>query len=86
MSLKVNRLAGLLDALLPQHCALCGLPSGCDLPLCPPCAAELPPNELACERCALPLPNAVARLCGACLAAPPPFDRVREPTGSPVSR
>lgn len=86
MPLGVNRLRGLLDALLPQHCALCGLPSGRELPLCLDCAAELPPNDRPCERCALPLPLPLPlresrgpRLCGACLAAPPPFDRVRAP-------
>jgi ComF family protein len=81
MILPVNRPGGrLLDALLPQHCALCGLRSGHALPLCSPCAAELPPNEQACVRCALPLPGAEGtRLCGECLAQPPPFDAVRAP-------
>ncbi|NND69639.1 MAG: ComF family protein [Halioglobus sp.] len=72
----------LLDALLPQHCALCGLRSGHPLPLCRPCAAELPPNDRACSRCALPLPLAAAdgpRLCGECITRPPPFDAVRAP-------
>lgn len=76
----------LLGALLPQHCALCGLQSGSDLPLCRPCAAELPRNDRACERCALPLPPPLPlprsggpRLCGACMAHPPPFERVRAP-------
>lgn len=81
MPLPVNKAGGrLLDALLPQCCALCGLRSGHRLPLCGPCAAELPANDPACARCALPLPETGGqRLCGACLAQPPPFDRVRAP-------
>jgi len=70
----------LLDAVLPQTCALCGLPSGRALPLCPPCAAELPTNDEACMRCAVPLPAlGPGRVCGACQKHPPPFDRVRAP-------
>ncbi len=81
MRRRVNSLCrGLLDGLFPVHCALCDLPSGRDLPLCRDCAAEMPTNSPACSRCALPLPDGdPARLCGACLASAPPFDRVRAP-------
>ena len=85
---RVNR-AGrrLLDALLPQHCALCGLRSHRALPLCPDCEAELSPNPDCCARCAIPLPPALpadamdkaARSCGNCLRKPPPFAQVIAP-------
>jgi ComF family protein len=44
--------------------------------LCSACAADLPRNEPACSLCAEPLPGAgiEARVCGACLRDPPPFD------------
>lgn len=62
-----------LDQLLPRHCVLCGLFSGCEN-LCPPCAAELPHNPSACALCGLPLPAQPDRICGACLKKPPPWD------------
>ncbi len=63
----------LLDQLLPRHCVLCGLFSGCEN-LCPPCAAELPYNNCACAQCGLPLPAQPDKVCGACLKKPPPWD------------
>jgi len=63
----------LLDQLLPRHCVLCGLFSGCEN-LCPPCAAELPHNPSACAMCSLPLPAQPEKICGACLKKPPPWD------------
>lgn len=75
----VNRLAGgLLDALFPQYCRLCGLPGRGALPLCAGCRGDLLRNTPCCARCALPLPRTVG-LCGACLRAPPPFARVLAP-------
>ncbi len=62
-----------LDQLLPRHCVLCGLFSGCEN-LCPPCAAELPHTPSACALCGLPLPAQPGRVCGACLKKPPPWD------------
>ena len=72
---------GLFDALFPHYCALCGLPSGVDLPLCLPCRAELRANGNSCRRCALPLPCASggAAVCGGCLLSPPPFERALAP-------
>ncbi len=63
----------LLDQLLPRHCVLCGLFSGCEN-MCPPCSAELPHNSSACALCGLPLPAQPDRICGACLKKPPPWD------------
>lgn len=63
----------LLDALLAPRCVLCGAGSG-GPPLCPSCAADLPRlPEACCPGCALPTPGGLR--CGACLRAPPHFDR-----------
>lgn len=78
----VNRLGGaLLDGLFPQYCVLCGLPSARPVPLCLPCERELPPNRDCCPRCAVPLPagSGRRRVCGRCLASPPPYLRVVAP-------
>jgi ComF family protein len=60
----------LLRTALPQACTLCTAGSGEAL-LCADCRSEMPRNDPACPRCALPL--AAAQTCGACLATPPPF-------------
>jgi ComF family protein len=57
---------------LAQDCALCGASSGEAL-LCAGCCADLPPLSESCPRCAQPSPRGAP--CGACLAAPPHFDR-----------
>jgi ComF family protein len=80
----VNRIGErILDALFPQHCALCGLRSHTSVPLCRACEQEMPINHSCCTRCAIPLPPAGAlsgaRVCGNCLQAPPAFDRVIAP-------
>ena len=68
-------LEGLLDALLPAHCLLCGLPSGRSR-LCPTCSGDLPRPARACERCALPLARSRERACcDRCLLRPPPWNR-----------
>ena len=73
----------LLDGLFPHHCALCGLRSHRDTPLCIECELEMPVNDSCCVRCAIPLaPLATpvtGRLCGDCLQAPHAFDRVVAP-------
>ena len=73
----------LLEGLLPNHCALCRMRSYRHLPLCRPCESELPANTVACKQCAIPLAGAnhldAPRLCGQCLAHPPPYDRVIAP-------
>ena len=60
-----------LRLLLPSTCALCG--AGCDGVVCAGCQGAYVLARTRCARCANPLPDAVA-MCGACLAAPPPFD------------
>ena len=73
----VNRI---FEEFFPQCCALCGLRSYRELPLCRVCEADLRRNDSACSRCAMPLPgSAGARVCGACLRTPPGFDRVIAP-------
>lgn len=78
----------------PRRCRLCHteLPAG--QLLCTACHAALPHQAHACPRCALPLDDRIpaGRLCGECLADPPPFDRViapyryRDPLNDLVSR
>ena len=64
----------LLDCILPRYCLVCGLFTG-TRNLCGPCSAALPRMGDACRRCALPLPGNPGATCGACLRAPPPWDR-----------
>lgn len=51
--------------------------------LCDGCSADLPRNDAACARCALPLFSSIAdppgALCGPCINQPPAFDRVLAP-------
>jgi len=79
--------AGLcLDALLPRHCVLCGLPGGKGN-LCAGCRGDLPRPGHVCTACALPLSSADP-LCGQCLRNPPPWDGVTAALayGFPVDR
>ena len=80
----VNRItAAFCNGLFPADCALCGLRSHRQLPLCVPCQGELQPNHSCCYRCAIPLPPvagaATLQLCGQCQHSPPPFHRVIAP-------
>ena len=47
------------------------------LDICEPCYKSLPINELACSRCAIPLPvgTPASSVCGQCLQHAPPYDR-----------
>ena len=67
-----------LDALLPRHCVLCGMPCGSGN-LCGPCRADLPRAGHACLACALPIRSASDPLCGQCLMSAPPWDRALAP-------
>ena len=60
-----------------SSCLLCGARAPANLALCPPCQAELPSIQSACERCALTLgPQPPGeRLCGQCSVDTPPFER-----------
>ncbi|HJP99094.1 MAG TPA: ComF family protein [Rhodanobacteraceae bacterium] len=79
VNLKLPRLVdGVLDALLPSHCLLCGARGQGALSLCAACEAEIPRNDACCARCALPLESA-APLCGRCIKHAPPWDAAWAP-------
>lgn len=68
----LNNGLNIVQVLLAKNCLLCGAKSRNDF--CNPCRDSLP--YLArnhCVVCALPVKE--ARICGACLANPPAFDR-----------
>ncbi|ATQ74417.1 amidophosphoribosyltransferase [Massilia violaceinigra] len=69
-----DTMAGMLRALLPSTCALCG--EAADAAVCAPCARQFVAAGAArCRRCANPLGGADAGLaCGACLADAPAYD------------
>ena len=66
----------LLRRAWPAHCLACGGRGEAGRDLCATCHAGLPWLQVACPRCALPLP-APAEACGECLRNPPPLDAVR---------
>ena len=70
-----------LDWLLPQSCLLCKKPVTQSLALCASCLEQLPVNDHACRRCALPLPDTAPpdAVCGQCQRQPPPFDSIFAP-------
>lgn len=59
------------ERLLPQRCRLCDGVTGGPL-LCEPCTLELPWNDSACMRCALPM--SAPGICPDCLQHAPRFD------------
>lgn len=61
--------------LFAPRCIVCGDPGLPDRDLCAACRTELPWQDGACDRCALPLPQ--PGTCGHCLQHPPPLDAVR---------
>ncbi len=65
----------------PAVCILCGAKGHDGLDLCRGCLGDLPFNHHACQRCALPLPDAAPEdaLCGQCQRQPPKFDRCYAP-------
>ena len=74
----LNRALGLIS---PTRCRLCEQPA--EQSVCAACYTELPHQRLACAQCALPFADSVraegvaqadtTRVCGECLAHPPPF-------------
>lgn len=66
-----------LDFALPPRCPSCR--DVIDQPhlLCAPCWAKMGWIGVGCTRCGLPLEAGAMDECGACLAKPPPFDRIR---------
>ncbi len=70
----------LLDLLLPPSCLSCQRPVAGPIGLCPRCWPQLHfLSAPACAACGHPFsqPVPVGSLCGACLQAPPPWDRAR---------
>jgi ComF family protein len=67
-------ITGILRALVPGACLLCDAAITTEpFDLCTYCRASLPLIADPCPRCALPLPAGAGAICGACLAAPPPW-------------
>ena len=67
-----------LDFALPPRCAGCGDIIDEIDGFCAACWLTLDfLGDNGCERCGLPLEATAAELCGRCLAAPPPLDRMR---------
>lgn len=60
--------------LWPARCLVCAESAEDARDLCRACAATLPWNRTACDRCALPL--AAPGTCGTCLRRPPPLTAV----------
>ena len=82
----------LLPSLLPRICLLCGDGALEPLNLCAGCIRDLPGIGAFCRRCAVPLPDAAAKICGQCAITPPPFRRTvaafryQEPVGTLIRR
>ena len=73
-TLFLNKCADLAQFAVPQQCLLCGAPAAAQ-PVCSECYARLPwLPDTRCAQCALPIPD--GKLCGACLAHEPHYDRV----------
>jgi ComF family protein len=64
----------MLSSYIPSSCILCnGLVGGLK-PLCTGCENDLPWNNSACVRCAMPMHD-TGQVCGQCLQEPPVFQR-----------
>ena len=63
--------------LFPPTCLLCGAPGLAYRDLCLGCYRDLPRNDNACRRCALPITGGT--LCGQCQRSPPFFDHALAP-------
>ncbi len=70
----LRKISRAIAAHLPARCLLCHSPLWGES-LCAACNADLPWNNCACLRCALPLANHETAVCGQCLQKPPPFQR-----------
>ncbi len=62
-------------SLFPGICVLCASSSDLPMDLCRACAADLPWNQRACPRCAVPIVASHMSMCGACLGRAPPQTR-----------
>jgi ComF family protein len=83
-------LGTIVDFALPLRCPACGAIVGQEHSLCVDCWRSLRfLGEPCCERCGLPFEfeRGEAALCGACIAAPPDYDRLRAATAyGPTAR
>ncbi len=64
---------GALRFGLPNHCGVCG--AAADQLLCAPCSSAHIQARPRCHRCGHRLLDAHSPYCGACLSAPPAFER-----------
>ena len=75
----------MLNNLFPGICVLCRRPSRRRIDLCSSCEQAFTRNERVCHVCAAPLPLArshganTERVCGRCIATPPPWTRTLAP-------
>ena len=70
----------MLNRLFPGICVLCRCPSGRSIDLCRPCEDAFARNRDACRVCAGALQaRDEARVCGSCVATPPPWTRTLAP-------
>jgi ComF family protein len=67
--------AAIQRCLLPSVCVLCRGVGRPEIDLCSACELDLPANDAACSRCAIPLTVDAdsSCICGACLRRPPAF-------------
>ena len=81
-------MASVLDFALPPRCAGCAEIIDEVDGFCADCWLTLDwLGNIGCERCGMPLEATDAELCGRCLAAPPPLDRMRAAVAyGPLSR
>lgn len=78
----ITYIHGLQQWMYPPRCVLCGgrgmVKGHSAVDMCQFCYQRLPGNQIACARCALPLPPDLANdgelLCGRCQKSPPIFD------------
>ena len=66
-----------LDFALPPRCPGCGEVTDQPHVFCPPCWSSLEWLRGGCARCGLPLEAGDTEECGRCIAAQPPFERMR---------
>ena len=72
---RVHRWLRNMQRFWPSTCVLCRGRAQSGLDICLPCAGDLPVNDAACPRCALPLHAAPAGvICGRCQDRLPKFD------------
>jgi ComF family protein len=69
-----NCLESAQSLVFPSLCVLCGSQSEDKYDICQACRDELPRLTVACQRCALPLSDGQAGICGRCMRRTPAFE------------